>query len=281
MYNQGASFYKYDHVGTFKDRSSDEFVMNDGCNEFIGNLVPVVLPDERGPLGYLGQMQESGRDQGHTLMALGLAVDICQVGFNQGDDLYAYMNDRIAAGSEFVAAMNFGGQAANTLPWKPYDYADCRGTLGSAWRQGGPNTGGSGEKRPYWDRLIGYYEGLRGVKMQYSEKASAAICPDGGGGNYSQNSGGFDHLGFSTLTSWRPAVDADKAIVPLSGDIIYKGVTYTNQTNLGGLKYNYQSGTSKAIPADDADITLMPQLPEGTEDTGLWKWNTGETSRNP
>lgn len=280
MYNQGASFYKYDHVGTFKDRSSDEFVMNDGCNEFIGNLVPVVLPDERGPLGYLGQMQESGRDQGHTLMALGLAVDICQVGFNQGDDLYAYMNDRIAAGSEFVAAMNFGGQAANTLPWKPYDYADCRGTLGSAWRQGGPNTGGSGEKRPYWDRLIGYYEGLRGVKMQYSEKASAAICPDGGGGNYSQNSGGFDHLGFSTLTSWRPAVDADKAIVPLSGDIIYKGVTYTNQTNLGGLKYNYQSGTSKAIPADDADITLMPQLPEGTEDTGLWKWNTGETSRN-
>lgn len=280
MYNQGASFYKYDHVGTFKDRSSDEIVINDGCNEFIGNLVPVVLADKRGPFGYLGQMQESGRDQGHTLMALGLAVDICQVGFNQGDDLFAYMNDRIAAGAEFVAAMNFGGQNSKTLPWKPYDYADCRGTLGLSWRQGAPNEGGSGEKRPYWDRLIGYYEGLRGVKLQYSEKASAAICPDGGGGNYSQNSGGFDHLGFSTLTSWRPAVDADKAIVPLTGDIIYKGVTYTNQTNLGGLKYNYMSGSSKAIPADDADITLMPQLPVGAEDTGLWKWNTGETSRN-
>lgn len=65
-------------------------MINDGCNEFIGNLVPVVLADKRGPFGYLGQMQESGRDQGHTLMALGLAVDIFQVGFNQGDDLFAY-----------------------------------------------------------------------------------------------------------------------------------------------------------------------------------------------
>ena len=280
MYNQGVSFYKYDHVGTFKDRNDDSFIMNDGCDEFIGNLVPVTIPDERGPLGYLGQMQESGRDQGHTLMALGLAADICTVGLNQGDDLFAYMNDRIAAGAEFVAAMNFGGVSAGSLPWKPYDYADCRGTLGAAWRMNGPNTGGAGEKRPYWDRILGYYEGMRGVKMQYAEKASAAVGVDGGGGNYSQNSGGFDHLGFSTLTSYRPAVSGQEAITPLYGDIQYKGVTYKNQTNLGGLKYKYDSGPSKAIPADGADITLMPQLPEDAEDSGLWIWSTGETTRN-
>ncbi len=280
MYNQGVSFYKYDHVGTFKDRTNDSFIMNDGCDEFIGNLVPVVLPNERGPLGYLGQMQESGRDQGHTLMALGLALDICTVGLNQGDDLFAYMNDRIAAGTEFVAAMNFGGIAASWLPWKLYDYADCRGTLGSAWRMSGPNTGGAGEKRPYWERALGYYEGMRGVKMRYSEKASAVVGIDGGGGNYSQNSGGFDHLGFSTLTSYRPAISADKAITPLSGNIIYKGVIYENQTNLGGLKYKYETCPSKGIPADGSDITLAPQLPEGAEDCGQWLWNTGETTRN-
>ena len=75
IYNQGVSFYKYDHVGTFKpDRTGLSQILNDGCNEFIGNLVPVMMPDDRGPLGYLGQMQESGRDQGHALMALGLAV---------------------------------------------------------------------------------------------------------------------------------------------------------------------------------------------------------------
>ena len=279
MYNQGVSFYKYDHVGTFRDRSKLSTILNDGCNEFIGNLVPVVLPDERGPLGYLGQMQESGRDQGHALMALGLALDICQVGLTQGDDLYAYMNDRIAAGLEHVAALNFGGVTGTSLPWINYNYADCRGSMGAGWEQNAPNEGGKGEHRPYWDRAIGYYEGLRGVKLQYAEKASAAACPDGGGGNYSQNSGGFDHVGFSTLTSWRPAITADEAITPLSGDIVYQGETLTNQTNLGGLKYDYKAGPSKAIPADGADITLIPQLPEGTDDSGQWQWNTGETTR--
>lgn len=279
MYNQGVSFYKYDHVGTFKDRSKQSVILNDGCNEFIGNLVPVVLPDDRGPFGYLGQMQESGRDQGHALMALGLALDICQIGLTQGDDLFAYMNDRIAAGAEHVAALNFGGVAGSSLPWITYNYADCRGTMGSGWAQGGPNEGGKGEFRPYWDRITGYYGGLRGVTMKYSEMASEKVCPDGGGGNYSQNSGGFDALGFSTLTSWRPAIDADKAITPLHGDIIYKGETLKNQTNLGGLKYNYEACPSKGIPADDSEITLSPQLPDGVEDSGAWLWNTGETTR--
>ena len=279
MYNQGVSFYKYDLVGTYKDRSKESAILNDGCNEFIGNLVPVVLPDERGPLGYLGQMQESGRDQGHALMALGLAVDICQVGLTQGDDLFAYMNDRIAAGAEHVAALNFGDVDASSLPWITYNYADCRGTMGAGWAQGAPNTGGKGEHRPYWDRLIGYYEGLRGVTLQYSEKASAQICPDGGGGNYSQNSGGFDALGFSTLTSWRPSVTTEQAITPLHGDIIYKGETLKNQTNLGGIGYKYQVCPSKGIPADGSDIVLVPQLPEGAEDSGNWQWSTGETTR--
>jgi hypothetical protein len=104
MYNQGLSFYKYDHVGTYKDRSAETVILNDGCNEFIGNLVPVVHADSRGPLGYLGQMQESGRDGGHAAMALGLAVDICHVAWNQGDDLFSYMDNRMAAGIEYVAA---------------------------------------------------------------------------------------------------------------------------------------------------------------------------------
>lgn len=279
MYNQGVSFYKYDHVGTYTDRSKKSSIQNDGCTEFIGNLVPVVLPDERGPLGYLGQMQESGRDQGHAQMALGLAIDICQVGLNQGDDLFAYMDDRIAAGIEHVAAFNFGGVDGKDLPWITYNYADCRTSWSAPWVQEGPNEGGKTEARPYWDRAIGYYEGMRGIKLQYAEQASAKICPDGGGGNYGQNSGGFDHLGFSTLTGWRPAIDASEGITPLSGDILYRGVTYKNQTNLGGLKYNYEVCPSKAIPADGSDITLIPQLPEGVEDSGNWIWSTGETTR--
>ena len=280
MYNQGVSFYKYDHQGTFvEDRTKTPMIYNDGCNEFIGNLVPIMMPDERGPFGYLGQMQESGRDQGHTVMALCCALDICQIGFNQGDDLYAYMNDRIAAGCEYVCALNFADIPGADLPWYPYEYADCRGTRGASWQMFGPNEGGKGERRPNWDRIRGYYEGLRGVKLQYADKAAALLCPDGGGGNYNVNSGGFDHLGFSSLANYRPLIDKADAITPLSGDIIYKGETLKNQTNLGGLKYKYWRGPSSAIPADGADITLIPQLPDGTTDTGNWQWETGETTR--
>ncbi len=280
MYNQGVSFYKYDHQGTFvEDRTQTPMIYNDGCNEFIGNLVPIMMPDERGPFGYLGQMQESGRDQGHTVMALCCALDICQIGFNQGDDLYAYMNDRIAAGCEYVCALNFADIAGADLPWYPYEYADCAGKRGASWQMFGPNEGGKGERRPNWDRIRGYYEGLRGVKLQYADKAAAALCPDGGGGNYNANSGGFDHLGFSSLVNYRPLIDKADAITPLGGDIIYKGETLKNQTNLGGLKYKYWRGPSAAIPADGADITLIPQLPEGTKDTGKWQWETGQTTR--
>lgn len=280
MYNQGMSFYKYDHVGTYKDRTNASVILNDGLTEFIGNLIPVVHKDSRGPLGYLGQMQESGRDQGHSLMSVGLSLEICQIGLTQGDDLYAYWNDRIAAGVEFVAAMNYGGVNPASLPWTNYNYADRWGTMGAGWHMTGPNTGGMGEHRPGWDRARGYYEGLRGVKMQYSDAAAAVICPDGGGGNYGQNSGGFDDLGFSTLTNWQPAVAEGMGITPLSGDITYNGTTYKNQTNLGGLKYDYNGGPTKAIPADGSDITLTPQLPEGAEDSGNWFWETGETTRS-
>lgn len=280
MYNQGVSFYKYDHQGTFQmDRSHLSMIINDGCNEFIGNLVPVVLPDSRGPLGYLGQMQESGRDQGHAVMALCCALDVCQIGFNQGDDLYAFMNDRIAAGCEYVCAQNYAGVAPTDLPWIIYEYADCAGARGASWQMPCADSRGVGERRPNWDRIRGYYEGLRGVKMQFADAAAATLCPDGGGGNYNMNSGGFDHLGFSSLTNYRPLISEADAITPLGGDIIYKGVVYKNQTNLGGLKYKYQHEASRAIPADGADITLVPQLPTGVEDTGLWQWNTGETTR--
>jgi hypothetical protein len=280
MYNQGVSFYKYDHQGTFvEDRTKTPMIYNDGCNEFIGNLVPITMPDKRGPFGYLGQMQESGRDQGHTVMALCCALDVCQIGFNQGDDLFAYMDDRIAAGCEYVCALNFAGLSGADLPWYLYEYADCAGKRGASWQMFGPNEGGKGERRPNWDRIRGYYEGLRGVKMQYADKAAQLLCPDGGGGNYNANSGGYDHLGFSSLTNYRPLIDKANAITPLSGDIIYKGETLKNQTNLGGLKYKYFRGPSNAIPADGADIILIPQLPEGTNDTGKWQWETGETTR--
>lgn len=46
----------------------------------------------------LAQYQESGRDQGHSLMGIGLLGVIAQIAYNQGDDLFSYLDSRILAG---------------------------------------------------------------------------------------------------------------------------------------------------------------------------------------
>lgn len=278
IYNQGMSFFKYDHVGTWQDSNNRKTTIpNWGCNEYLGNLVVCLHDDVRGPFGKLGQMQESGRDQGHVNMALGLALDICQMGLTQGDDLFAYMNDRMAAGIEWMAAYNFGN--VNDLPWTPYNYADRGGYLYAGWQQDAPNAGSRGQWRPIWWRALGYYEGVRGITPKYTRMAAETVGIDGGGSNYGQNSGGFDHLGFSVLTSYRKKIAPEDAPLILTGQIQYQGKTL-NQTDLGGLKYTHVLDGSHAIANDGAEITLMPLLPEGVADNGSWRWETGETTRN-
>jgi hypothetical protein len=127
IYNEGISFIKYDHAGNYTepptlhditghDGITGKAIWNDGLTEFWGNLIVTASKSEleTGAYGELGQMNESGRDTGHSAMALGLALDIAKVANNQGDDLFAYMNHRLAAGIEYVAAQT---QSVQGLPW--------------------------------------------------------------------------------------------------------------------------------------------------------------------
>ncbi len=274
IYNQGASFYKHDQVGVFKENRTPP-IKNDGLNEFIGNLVPYVFADERGPLGYLGQMQESGRDQSHTAMALGLAVDMCQVGWSQGDDMYGMMNNRLLAGIEYIAAYNTG---VDDLPWAEYHYLGSGVAAHNAWVQTGNSDPGRGVCRNYWDRIISHYEGVKGIKLTYAHILKKN-SPIDGGPNHGDNSGAFDHLGFSTLTCKRPAITADQAPTPLIATLQYKGVTH-KASELGGLVNTYRNNTAtSAVPAGSL-ITLIPTLPSGTTDTGNWLWDDGATTKD-
>ncbi len=273
IYNQGASFYKHDQVGNFVDNRTPP-LDNNGLTEFIGNLVPAVHTDARGPYGYLGQMQESGRDQGHALMALGLAIDICQVGWSQGDDLFSLMDNRLAAGIEYVAAYNSG---EDNLPWTEYWYHDVRTAWHNSWKMYANNDGGRYAFRPYWDRAIGHYEGVKGVSMPYSHTMKSMESIDAGGGNYGQTSGGFDHLGFSTLMSTRPAVTASQAPTLIIPTLVYNGVTY-NQSELGGIVNTPTTNLTTTVPAGST-IRFVPTLPTGVTDTGNWNWDTGATTK--
>lgn len=285
IYNQAMSYYKYDQAELAKanypwpwapeNTETDKY--NGGLNEYIDNLVPHVAEyaGETGAYGKVGQMQETGRDQGHAQMAAGLAVDICQTAWNQGDDLYSYHDNRIAAGLEFQAAYNFDGR--EDLPWVNYHYTDCHSAWHQAWVQEGPNGGSRGEIRPYWARVIGHYEGVKGVKMPFSEIALEKMGIDGG--PTGAVSGPYDHMGYSVLTCTYDGI-ADEQHRPtlLTPKMEYDG-KIIDHNELGGLENNYIINVNTALPKGKT-VKLMPQLPEGVVDTGKWNWNTGETTKD-
>ena len=270
LYNEGLSFYKDDKCGNFTDVPRNP-IQDIGNNEFLGNFVVWLHPDTRGPLGYLGQMQESGRDQGHATMAAGLATDMCQTVLNQGDDLYAYMNNRIAAGFEYIALVNSldsAGAVKDSVPFMPYERS---GLPTENWTSTENGLGGWGGDRPGWQRVVAYYEATKGIKMHYSHKMAYKIDNgvDGGGGDYGGNSGGFDQLGYSTLTSYRPTTwypAAGHYPMTLRTSITYKGKTIQRSDLSGVIK--------------DSVITLSPSLPDGVAENGIWRWQTGETTKN-
>lgn len=277
IYNQALSFIKYDQVGTFTDPRTANPILNDGLNEFWGNLIVTTTESEleTGAYGKLGQMQESGRDIGHATMACGLAVDIAHMAWNQGDDLFAYMDNRLAAGVEYIAAQT---QSVQNLPWTNYHYATS-GFYYSDSRSQLQTAPALGEQiRPYWGAVIGHYESVKGVKMPFSEVVYEKMGIDRGG--QGGTSGGYDHLGYSVLMNTYEYQLAPADSIPTQ---IYPQMEYNGQTighnELGGLKNTYIVDKNKAIARGNT-VKLMPQLEEGAEDTGNWKWNTGETTKD-
>ncbi|MCR5820324.1 MAG: alginate lyase family protein [Bacteroidaceae bacterium] len=298
IYNQGMSYYKYDQCATFQEPRTEVPIKNDGLTEFLGNLVVTTYTSEleTGAYGMLGQMNESGRDTGHSAMALGLAVDMAKIGWSQGDDLFAYMDHRLAAGIEYVAAQT---QSVENLPWvnyiygsSGYYYSDSR-----AWLMTAPAMGA--QTRPYWGTVIGIYEGVKGVKMPFSEVSYNNMGIDEGG--QGSTSGGYDHLGYSVLMNTRDEqlCPAEKTPTELTPKIEYSGTLTTNlipslalertrgmvngkvisHNEMGGIVNTYSINNNTCVPKGQT-LKLMPQLPEGEEDTGIWRWETGETTRD-
>lgn len=137
----------------------------------------------------LGQGQESGRDQGHATLCISLVSAFCQIAFNQGEDLFAYKNNKVLALCEYTAKYNLGYD----VPWT--NYTNCeKNEMDSI------SSGGRGTIRPSWELIYNHYSRLKKLYAPWSKMFADSLRPEGGGGNYGGNSGGFDQLGFGTLT---------------------------------------------------------------------------------
>lgn len=137
----------------------------------------------------LGQCQESGRDQGHATLCISLVGAFCQIAYDQGQDLFAYKDNKVLALCEYTAKYNLN----QDVPWT--NYTNCENNAMTAI-----SSSGRGTLRPSWELIYNHYVRLKGLYAPFSRRMADTVRPEGGGGDYGSNSGGYDQLGFGTLT---------------------------------------------------------------------------------
>lgn len=142
----------------------------------------------------LGQGQESGRDQGHATLVISLYGSFCQMAYNVGVDLFGYDNNKVLALCEYTAKYNY--DLSTTVPFTAYKNCD---PVSLTPEHTSVSSDGRGTLRPSWELIYNHYAKIKGVKAAWSQKFAEKVRPEGGGGNYGPNSGGFDQLGFGTL----------------------------------------------------------------------------------
>lgn len=174
-------------IGILTDRrdiydEAVEYFKHGKGNGAIDHVVWKLYPDG------LGQTQESGRDQGHNTLNAAELGAFCQMAWSQGDDLFGYQDNRVMQGMEYIAKYNLGKE----VPYTPYSNSDVTQDLIS--------NKGRGDTRPVWELLYNHYVVLKGLDAPYISAFAKKMRPEGGGGNYGPNSGGFDQLGYGTLT---------------------------------------------------------------------------------
>ncbi|MCR5180200.1 MAG: alginate lyase family protein [Bacteroidaceae bacterium] len=119
------------------------------------------LPHYVGPTG---QCQETGRDQGHAQLGLGMLCDICELAWQQGDDLWGALDNRLMKGIEYSARYNLGYD----VPFE--QWTDCTG-LYNDWKV--PGAMGRGKLWSIYEKPYNHYVKRKGLKMPYTKKVLA------------------------------------------------------------------------------------------------------------
>ena len=111
-----------------------------------------------------GQCQETGRDQGHAQLGLGALCETCEMAWEQGDDLWGALDNRLMKGLEYTARYNLGYD----VPFE--QWTDCTG-LYNDWTE--PGAMGRGQIRCIYDAAYHHYVDVKGQQMPYVKKLLA------------------------------------------------------------------------------------------------------------
>jgi hypothetical protein len=131
--------------------------------------------------GTTGQIQESGRDQGHSMLGIGALATVCEIAYNQGDDLYSALDNRLMLGFEYVAKYNLG----NNVPFETWK--DITGKY-SNWTV--ISSISRGRFIPIFEMVYNHYVLRKGLSMPFTQKVIEKNRPEG----YDRDQPGFGTL---------------------------------------------------------------------------------------
>ena len=185
-------------------------------NGNIYKAVPMIHPNG------LGQWQESGRDQEHAQLGVGLLGAMCEVAWHQGVDLYGTATNRLLAGADYVARTNL----SEPVPYTFYNNCDNVNQYYLSI-----NGIGRIDDRPVWEMIYNHYVVRQGLSAPNVKAMAQATRPE---------HGSADHFGYGTLTF---TLDAAASTFPSAPPQAVTNLTATSGVSHLELKWT--------PPADD------------------------------
>jgi hypothetical protein len=240
--------------------------------------------------GGLAQTEESGRDQPHNNGGWHAMALLCQMAWNQGDDLFGYDNNRVLRAFEYNAKYNLG----NDVPWVFHRNASLTytETLSGA---------GRGSFVPIYELIYNHYVNVKGIAAPWSKQVAdmmrpedrphveyhpsqvdwfglggltyardaiaSGAAPGGLGATWSKNRVVLDWWGSATATSYlvKRATSPGGPYTTL-GTVTGPDLTFTDTGVVNGASYHYlvtattPSGDLDSVPlaVSQAGVTLYP-----------------------
>lgn len=120
-----------------------------------------------------GQLQESNRDQPHTMLALGSMAELAEMALKQGIDLYSANNNAILRGFEYTSQYNLGFEVPfqTSYDYCEKNYADYTPTAISA--------NGRGQFRAVFEIAYNHYVYRKGLAMPQTMAVLGQMGPEG------------------------------------------------------------------------------------------------------
>ncbi|HEX6426869.1 MAG TPA: DUF4979 domain-containing protein [Niastella sp.] len=239
-----------------------------------------------------GQLQESNRDQPHTMLAIGSLAELSEMALKHGVDLYTASNNAILRGFEYTSKYNLG----YTVPFQT-SYEFCEKNY-QDYTPEAISANGRGNFRAVFEIAYNHYAYRKGLQMPHTLEVLAAMGPEGapfGADNpgygslffYLSDSANhrFDTTGnylkglvndhFTEGTDNWTAVTSGATAVNDNGQLLVSTSVQTNGTRRGDIRKN---GGMSLFPKNYPIIAIKMKKPAGcnfTFDTNLGSYGNG------